>query len=164
MALAASVCLLGGCDFFRQLAGRPTSRDIEAKRIRIEQEAEELQLLQDSLEVVEQQVPDTLATPDSSLAAKETPLPADQPAPGRKESLPYRYYLVVGSFGYPDNARRQAARVEEAGYPATLIPIKNGSTSVAICPSNDLNEVYAALKKLRSEPFCPVDAWIFKNE
>jgi hypothetical protein len=31
-AFAVTVCLLGGCDFFRVLAGRPTSREIEAKR------------------------------------------------------------------------------------------------------------------------------------
>ena len=31
-AFAITVCLLGGCDFFRVLAGRPTSREIEAKR------------------------------------------------------------------------------------------------------------------------------------
>lgn len=163
-ALAASVCLLGGCDFFRQLAGRPTSEDIEAKRLRIEQEVAEHQRRLDSLQAVEKQVSDSLATLDSLRADKQTLISSKQLASGGKYSLPYRYYVVVGSFGYPDNARRQAARVEDAGFAATLIPFKNGFTSVGICPSNSLNEVYASLKKLRSEPFCPVDAWILKNE
>ena len=36
-AFALLLCLAGGCDFFRTLAGRPTSARIEAKRARIEQ-------------------------------------------------------------------------------------------------------------------------------
>ena len=43
-ALAASVCLLGGCDFIRTLAGRPTSHELAAKREMIEQQAAEVQL------------------------------------------------------------------------------------------------------------------------
>ena len=70
-ALAASICLLGGCDFFRQLAGRPTSRDIEAKRLRIEREAEAHQRRLDSLKLVQKQISDSLATLDSLRNAKE---------------------------------------------------------------------------------------------
>ena len=64
-ALAVSVCLLGGCDFFRQLAGRPTSQDIAAKRERIEREAEAHQRRLDSLKAVQKQISDSLATLDS---------------------------------------------------------------------------------------------------
>ena len=52
-ALAVSVCLLGGCDFFRQLAGRPTSKDIRAKQERIEQAARLHQQRLDSLKLVQ---------------------------------------------------------------------------------------------------------------
>ena len=164
MALAASVCLLGGCDFFRQLAGRPTSRDIEAKRIQIEREAEEHQRQLDSLQIVQKQVSDSLATLDSLRNDNETLISTKQLGTTGKYNLPYRYYVMIGSFGYPENAQRQAAKAEKAGYPATMIPFKNGFTSVAICPSNSLSEVYASLKKLRSEAFCPLDAWILNNE
>ena len=164
MALAASVCLLGGCDFFRQLAGRPTSRDIEAKKVLIEREAEEHQRRLDSLEKVQKQISDSLATLDSLRDAKGSIISTRQLATGGKYSLPYRYYVVIGSFASPDNAKRQAGKAEKAGYPATMIPFKNGFTSVAICPSNSLTTVYASLKKLRSEAFCPVDAWILNNE
>ena len=164
VALAASVCLLGGCDFFRQLAGRPTSRDIEAKKVQIEREAEEHQRQLDSLKAVEKQVSDSLATLDSLRNDKESIISTKQLAQGGKYRLPYRYYVMIGSFGYPENAQRQAAKAEKAGYPATLIPFKNGFTSVAICPSNSLTEVYASLKKLRSEAFCPIDARILNNE
>ena len=164
VALAASVCLLGGCDFFRQLAGRPTSQDIEAKSARIEQEAAEHQRQLDSLKAVEKQVSDSLATLDSLRNANESLISTKQLAPGGKYRLPYRYYVMIGSFGYPENAQRQANKAEQAGYPATLIPFKNGFTSVAICPTNSLSEAYASLKTLRSEKFCPRDAWILNNE
>ena len=32
VAFMVTACLLSGCDFFRVLAGRPTSREIEEKR------------------------------------------------------------------------------------------------------------------------------------
>ena len=163
-ALSASICLLGGCDFFRQLAGRPTSRDIEAKRVRIEREAEAHQRRLDSLKLVQKQISDSLATLDSLRDAKESLISTRQLASGGKYDIPYRYYVMIGSFSSADNATRQAARAQEAGYPATLIPFRNGFTAVGCCPSDNLTEVYASLRKLREEEFCPPDAWILNNE
>ena len=163
-ALAAIVCLLGGCDFFRQLAGRPTSRQIRAKQERIEQEARRHQQRLDSLKLVQKQISDSLATLDSLRDAKESLITTRQLTGGGKYDIPYRNYVMIGSFSSPDNATRQAARAQEAGYPATLIPFRNGFTAVGCCPSNNLTEVYASLRKLREEPFCPADAWILNNE
>ena len=163
-ALAAAVCLLGGCDFFRSLAGRPTSRDIRAKQERIEQAAQLHQQRLDSLKQVQKQISDSLAILDSLKAAKESLISTRQLASGGKYDIPYRYYVMIGSFSSQDNATRQAARAQEAGYPATLIPFRNGFTAVGCCPSNNLTEVYASLRKLREEPFCPADAWILNNE
>ena len=42
--------------------------------------------------------------------------------------------------------------------------ITNGFTAVGCCPSDNLTEVYASLRKLREEDFCPADAWILNNE
>ena len=163
-ALAATVCLLGGCDFFRQLAGRPTSRQIRAKQERIEQEARRHQQRLDSLKLVQKQISDSLATLDSLRDAKESLITTRQLTGGGKYDIPYRYYVMIGSFSSPDNATRQAARAQEAGYPATLIPFRNGFTAVGCCPSDNLTEVYASLRKLREEDFCPSDAWILNNE
>ena len=163
-ALAASMCLLGGCDFFRQLAGRPTSRDIEAKRVRIEQEAQAHQRRLDSLKLVRKQISDSLATLDSLRNAKESVISTRQLATRTGTELPYRYYVMIGAFSTPANAERQGGKAEQAGYPATLIPFRNGFIAVGICPSNSLTEVYASLRKLRGERFCPKDAWILNNE
>ena len=163
-ALAATVCVAGGCDFFRQLAGRPTSKQIRAKQERIEREAQQHQRRLDSLKLVQKQISDSLATLDSLRNAKETLISTRQLSGGRKYDIPYRYYVMIGSFGSADNATRQAARAEEAGYPATLIPFRNGFTAVGCCPSDNLTEVYASLRKLREKDFCPSDAWILNNE
>ena len=150
-ALAVSVCLLGGCDFFRSLAGRPTSKDIRAKQERIEQAARLHQQRLDSLKLVQKQISDSLATLDSLRDAKESLISTRQLAGGGKYDIPYRYYVMIGSFSSADNATRQAARAQEAGYPATLIPFRNGFTAVGCCPSDNLTEVYASLRKLREE-------------
>ncbi|NLZ19931.1 MAG: SPOR domain-containing protein [Bacteroidales bacterium] len=163
-ALAVSVCLLGGCDFFRQLVGRPTSKDIRAKQERIEREALQHQQRLDSLKLVQKQISDSLATLDSLRDAKESLISTRQLSAGGKYDLPFRYYVMIGSFSSPDNATRQAGRAQEAGYPATLIPFRNGFTAVGCCPSDNLTEVFASLRKLRAESFCPADAWILNNE
>ncbi|MCR4859901.1 MAG: SPOR domain-containing protein [Bacteroidales bacterium] len=163
-ALALSVCLLGGCDFFRQLAGRPTSRDIEAKRVRIEQEAISHQRRIDSLKAVQKQISDSLATLDSLRNSKESLISTKQLPTKGKYQLDYRYYVMIGAFSTPAYASRQASKAEAAGYEATLIPFKNGFTAIGICPSNSLPEVFASLRKVRREKFCPADAWILNNE
>jgi hypothetical protein len=159
----AMLCLLGGCDFFRQLAGRPTSRDIAAKRVQIEQEAVAHQRRLDSLKAVQKQISDSLATLDSLRNAKEA-LVSSKHLSSVGQVLPYRYYVLIGTFGSPGNADRQAARAEAAGYPATLIPLRNGFTAVGISPSNSLIAVSESLKIIQRESFCPSDACILNNE
>ena len=163
-ALALAVCLLGGCDFFRSLAGRPTSADIAAKRERIELEEAAHQRQLDSIKLVQKQISDSLSTLDSLRKAKESIISTRQLSPRGQETLPYRYYVIIGAFSTPANADRQAAKAEAAGYPATAIPFKNGFTAVGICPSNSLPEVYASLRDVRKEAFCPAAAWILNNE
>lgn len=164
-ALALSICLLGGCDFFRQLAGRPTSREIAVKRALIEQEALDQQRRQDSVEAVQRHIADSLAREDSLRnAVSETLLQTRSLPASGKSQLAYRYYLMIGSFSSSSNAERQAAKAAQAGYPATLIPFPGGVTAVAICPSNSLSAVYASMKNLRGEAFFPEDAWILNNE
>lgn len=193
-ALAAALCLLSGCDFFRVLAGRPTSREIVAKRVRIGQElaagrrpadapaeipadtlaGETVLPAADSAETVlpEPEVVPAAPTPTPAPAAAQT-APAGSAAKTLSarnlmaaggSALPHRYYLMIGAFGQPANAERQAGRAEKAGYPATLIPFRNGMTAVGVSPCDDLNAAWAALEKLRGEPFCPKDVWILNND
>ena len=61
-----SLLLVTGCDFFRTLAGRPTSEDIEKKKVEIlRQEQEMLQARLDSIRREQQIVQDSIAALDS---------------------------------------------------------------------------------------------------
>lgn len=171
-AVAAYVCLLGGCDFIRTLAGRPVSHEIEAKREMIEQQAADVERKKDSLERVASQererirkwVTDSLALEDSLRRSGDDVVKSSERMGVSSAALTSRYYVMIGAFSSSANAARQAARAEKAGYNATVIPLKNGISAVGVCATNSLTEVCNALKKVRQEPFCPADAWILKND
>jgi len=163
-ALCAAILLLGGCDFFRRAAGRPTSADIAAKRDAIERETMAHEARMDSLRQVQKQISDSLAVMDSIKAFSKSVVEARQLKAESKAGLGARYYVIVGSFSKVSNARAFADKITAKGYPATLISYKNGFTAVGICPSDKLQEVYASLKKVSKEPFCPKGAWILNND
>ena len=174
-ALAVSVCLLGGCDFFRVLAGRPTSREIEAKRktiLALDRDTLAQQPAVDSVLTVQESLPATepATPPQKEQTAPKTPAAGDPKVSTRSpetftQSRPeYRYYVMIGTFGSRENAVRLASKAEAAGYKTALLPFKSGLTAVGVSPSNDLGTVCAALEKLRSEAFCPKDAWILNIE
>ena len=78
--------------------------------------------------------------------------------------LDFRYYIVVGAFTQRYNAEHLMETTKARGYNTTIINFRNGYNAVGVCPSNDLNSVNAALRKVKLEPFCPNDVWILVNE
>ncbi len=159
--LAASLFVLGGCDLFRKMAGRPTSAEIEAKRELIENEqAGHLGRL-DSLKTMQMQISDSLKILDSIRAMKSSVVEARQLSESVRRSLPSRYYVIVGTFGKADNAERCASRAEQAGYAPTQIRYRNGFTAIGVCPTDALPEAFSSLLAIRGG-FC-ADAWILDN-
>lgn len=156
-------CMLTGCDAFRKLAGRPTSADIEAKRIEIQAVEEAVhQARLDSLRRVEKRMADSLAVLDSIARGNITLLSSSEVGGvGEASSLEYRYYIIVGSFIGKGNAAAFKSKVEDCGYPATLIKFKNGYTAVGVCPSDNIVESFSNLGKVGSESFSPKGIWIF---
>lgn len=165
VVVSLSVVLLAtGCDFFRKLAGRPTSTDIEAMRqaIALREEAR-VQAAKDSLPAVA----DTVAVPDRP----ETPVtakPEVKPAPAR-ETVPSssqaadgkkRYYIIVASFSKVENAQRCAERMADRGYPGELLKFKGGYTAVGVLGTDDMQEAQTSLKELKRQDFCPQGVWI----
>lgn len=176
-ALLLSMTVLTACDSLRKFAGRPTSEDIAFKRAEIVRMKEiEHRIMMDSLAKVEREMSDSLAKVDSAESAKadkalrETVRSSgklrDIKALGNLETadLPYRYYIMVGSFKEKANAQKMLGIVQEAGYPGTMIVFRTGINAVGICPTNDLEQALANLEKLVGEKFCPPDAWIVINE
>lgn len=162
MILCLMMPLVCGCDLFRKMAGRPTSDQIEQKRELIARETAEHQQRLDSLDKVHQEIADSLAVLDSIRFSDDAPVEARQLSEEARNSLAYRYYVVVGTFGSQTNAENCAARMDESGYPAVLITYANGFTAVGICPSDNISEAYMSLRKVRDSGSCP-DAWILDN-
>ena len=164
MAVAAMFSLTG-CDFFRTLAGRPTSAEIEAMRVeklRIEEERlqeslirlqQEKQAVEDSIEALKllRQQQGTLLNPSSLGGLFATRLEA-------------KYCVIIGAFSKRGNAERLHKEASDKGYSPLLISIRNGLIAVGVSPVNTLQEAMQAVRTVREETFCPDDVWILANE
>jgi len=162
--LVIAVSAISGCDFFRTLAGRPTSADIAAKKEQIELEEVSHRAMLDSMDTIQRKMVDSLSFADSVRMAGSTIVKAGRLGGLSAAQLSHRYYIVVGSFSNQENAGRQAAAAGAAGYEVTSVEFINGYKAVMLCPSDNLPEIYAKLKTVKKESFCPPDVWVMVNE
>jgi cell division septation protein DedD len=165
VALAAT-----GCDFFRKLAGRPTSDQIAAmaEAIRLEESARIADSLRKALAEPQEDsaattpAPATPAaqaasTPTASSPVTATTTPAAA-APAPAGDLK-RFYVVMASFGNSANANKYASILEAKGYPATIL--KRGSYQVvAVCGTDDEAAIKQSFDEIRRQDFCPQGVWI----
>ena len=158
--LLAVALTVTGCDFFRRLAGRPTSVDIEAMR-------EVIKSREEARQAAEAASPDSLPKADTvspaapaagSSAVKEQDKVVDS-APASADGKK-RYYVIVASFSKVENAGKCAERMENRGYPSELLKFKGGYTAVGICGTDDEQEAKESLKELKRQDFCPQGVWI----
>lgn len=165
VALAAT-----GCDFFRKLAGRPTSDQIAAmaEAIRLEESARIADSLRKALAEPQEDSAATTPAPatpaaqaastptaSSPVTAATTPA-ASAPAPAGDLK---RFYVVMASFGNSANANKYASILEAKGYPATIL--KRGSYQVvAVCGTDDEAAIKQSFDEIRRQDFCPQGVWI----
>lgn len=168
LVLLAAGMLCSGCDFFRSLAGRPTSEDIAAKRAQIEEvAAKRAQAMADSLQNVKAA---QKAQRDSISAAQRlSELSVNvisrsslggvlEPSEGKG------YCIVVGSFKERANAERMAQKVQGYGFSPLILHFRNGMYAVGVCSCGKISEIAAEFEKVKNEKFCPKDAWILLND
>ena len=163
--MGLSLFAVTGCDFFRQLAGRPTSADIEAKRLEIliaEQQAAQARL--DSLMKQQQIAQDSLAALDSIAQYGGTILNPAKLGGLFATRLEARYYVIVGAFRVRANAENLLLKAKNAGYEPALISFNTGLIAVGLCPCSNIVDAKDALKKVKIEKFCPKDVWVLLNE
>lgn len=153
-----------GCDAFRSLAGRPTTKEILAKAERMQADEQAHRARIDSLRRVEKQLADSLAILDSLSQIQGTILNPAKMGGLFTTKLNSRYHIIVGAFRERRNAEKLFRTVESAGFTPTLISFRNGYNVVGIYPSNTLADAYQNLLKAKAEPFCPADVWILVNE
>ena len=166
LVIVSLVCLTG-CDFMRKLAGRPTSEDVELKRIEIlRAEEAALQARLDSLRNVEQRMmQDSLNALDSIRQLGGSILNPASLGGLFATKLESRYYIILGSFRSRANAEGLFNVAKDAGYKPALISFgKGGLIAVGVSPVNKLSDAFAALNSVKKEKFCPKDVWILVNE
>jgi len=158
-----------GCDFFRVVAGRPTSAQLAEKReTALLQEAAERaaaereRFVRDSLAAAGRHHADSIAA-EAFFASSKVSRIRSSALPGlRTDDFPHRYCIVLAGFSQPQNADSFTRTLKEAGYESVVLHYKRGvNTVVGVCPTDDVVALRAAYEKVRQEKFCPKDAWIF---
>lgn len=165
--MIAVMLMMSGCDFMRKLAGRPTSEDIENKRIELlRAEEAALQARLDSLRLVEQKMlQDSLNALDSIRQLGGSILNPASLGGLFATKLEARYYIILGSFRSRANAEGLFNTARNAGYRPALISFgKGGLIAVGVSPVNRLSDALSALGEVKKEKFCPDDVWILVNE
>ncbi len=157
---------LTGCDFIRAVAGRPTSRDIEAGRIAIiKAEEEALQHRLDSIRIAERKIVDDSLSALGELASAGVLMSGPRRLGGLSDpDLNFRYCIVIGAFRSSGNAGKLFDTAYGKGYSPVLIGCRNGMTVVGVCPSDRIASVWDSYGRLKDEPFFPKEAWILVNE
>lgn len=142
--LALSVTLLTGCDFFRSMLGKPTSKDIEA--LRVQQEARRK------------------AADDSIAAAKaaQAQIKAAQEAEKAELTPTFRYYVILGSFKEFKNAKDFAELLTLKGFAPQQFEFENGFRAVGVCGTDNPAQAYSKMWDFYGEPFLGnAEPWVY---
>ncbi len=163
LACTLGLATVSGCDFFRRLAGRPTSEDIAVRREEIRREQAAHQARLDSLKRIEKAAADSLEMLDRLKDSGEMMLPVSSLRRADTKGLGHRYYIIVGAFSDAANAAWLAERIEKSGYEVAKIPYGNGFTAIGAAGTDSLAGLWENLGKVRAEEFCPKDIWVLVN-
>lgn len=171
MAVLPALCALAlcvtGCDFLRTVAGRPTSAQLTeaSPSTGVCASCADCQLCVEACCDSNPAQPDTLSAEvygeKSLYMLKLSKDSIKQTVAG----LPYKYYVLVGTFTHASYADAQARRARNAGFEVVTIPFSEGKrTAVAVSPTNDFDFALAELGRVRQFVFCPADAYIMLAE
>ena len=135
LLLMITLLFATGCDFLRKIAGRPTSFELEERRLeilRIEEAEQQARL--DSLKRVQKMMLDSIARLDS-LAVLDSirqvggsVLNPSSLGGLFSTKLEARYYVIVGAFRSRENAERMHKKVEGKGYATPSLNWANTGT------------------------------------
>ena len=144
--LVVAAMLLTGCDFFRSLVGKPTSKELE----KIKQEAVEQARKQRALDSINEAK--ALQLEQEKAAAEKA---------GMLDESAGRYHVILGSFKVDGNAEKMYALLEKNGYTPKVIKFNNGFDVVSVAAYNNYRDALKAMEDIMEYPFCPEDVWIY---
>lgn len=154
---------LSGCDFFRKIAGRPTSAQLEEKKIEIQAKEAEIAAMNAELARIDaerRRVADSLSYMDSIVLSVREVAFASRHKGYADSSQEGFTYVVIGTFNQRTNAELLQKKAEGSGYDACIIRFGNGKNSVGILLPDDPKKAYGILLALKGETFCPADVWL----
>lgn len=154
-----SLFLLTGCDMFRRMAGRPTSDELQLRKMEIDKREKEIELMK----LEQARIADSLAILDSVRNLCGNVLDMSELGGVYTTDLTSRYYIVVGAFKRQSNAMMLVEKATNSGYLPVFISFKNGLSAVAVSPTDKLTDALLSLKAVKCEDFCPEDVWILVN-
>ena len=141
--------LLSGCDFFRSMLNKPTSKDIEKMRI---EEAQARKVAEETRRKAAEQEAIALAEAQRKLEEEKM----------KQDRLPKeRYYLVYGSFRVESNAEKLYEQAKGMGLSPVRIKFKNGFDLVAFEAFDNIHEAYDRMNFWLSKEGTPDDIWVY---
>ena len=143
ITLAAAMMLLTGCDFFRSLVGKPTSKELEKMRQEAQEQAERQKAIQDSIQKAK-------ALEELAAAAAENSI-----------ENAGRYHVILGSFKVEGNAEKMESVLNRNGYTPRVIRFNNGFEAVSAAAYDDYRDALNAMYDIMELQFCPEDVWIY---
>lgn len=158
-AILMSAFVLGGCDMFRKMAGRPTSEELDLKKMEIARRQAQIE----AMKVEQKHVADSLAMLDSLRKMCGKMLWLEDMGGVYTTDLDAKYYIVVGSFKKHSNADAMIRAASEAGFVPVRISCKNGFDAIAVAPASTLEDALLSLQSVKREEFCPSDVWVLVN-
>ena len=159
--LLSAALLVTGCDFFRVLAGRPTSKEIEAKRVEILRAS----VRNNHAAKKDKDAATTQQGDGPSTGSGTGDVTGSGPSTGSgtgKEKK--RFYVIMGAFSSRENAERYAEKIKEYGYEPEFFGFTEGRTAVGIGGTDDPEEAKSFMNKLKGQDFCPGGVWILDRK
>lgn len=171
LSLLLTALTVTGCDFIRQVAGRPTAAQVEEiRQERLRAEAQRRQAREDSLARIRQHRLDSLDAREAFLQDSVSRTHGLLIRPARLGGLTAasrpeaRYSIVIAAFRTKAYADRKVQSCVQEGYPSSVLTFRSGLNAVALCPSDSLRIVMDNMNELRQKGICPKEGWILVNE
>ncbi len=143
--LLLAAVLFTGCDFFRSILGKPTSKDIERMRIEAEAQARKQRQLDSINKANALNLEKAISEADSQFLQDDA----------------HRYNVIIGSFKVEDNASKMYALLQKNGYKPVRIKFKNGYDVVSVASFDNYQKALAEMDRLLEFEYCPDDVWVY---
>ncbi len=163
--------LLQGCDFFRAVAGRPTSEElVRMEELRNAEAAlntmKMLALRADSVERasrVRHWEEDSATVSQAMKSGKAVFKKIEELKTAPAVPPDSVFCLMMGYFNNKSNAERLYETIKKDGFDPMLVPFESGATGVAMFPCGSASGILDEIERVRGKEYFPSDFWIIWN-